>query len=612
MFVFIGYFNTTIHLPENKKNHYINLLSDGSSRETLLVAQVNEKLKPTFSMEKYVVTARSLGGKEAEGKVLLNLISEDSTATFSPGDIIILPADFSEIKPPLNPFQFDYSKYLGNLEISRQITVQQKEVKLKEKQKGGLREIAGNFREKIIFELRKYNFDPEEFAIIQALLLGQRQDVSKQLYDRYAAAGVIHILAVSGLHVGIILLLLNRLLRPVESLPNGKHLKTLLLLSLLWGFAFLAGLSPSVVRAVCMFSFIAIGTQLNRKSTTINSVFASLLFLLLINPYFIFQVGFQLSYAAVLSIVLIQPRLAELFEPQHWLPKFFWGIFTVTLAAQIGVLPLSLFYFHQFPGLFFLSNLVILPFLGVILGIGILLMILAVLDLLPAFLARSYEKLISYLNDFVEYISTIEEFIFDDVFFPESLMIAGYLLAAAVVLLLKKFNFRNICFFLTGIICFQIIYIVEKASAYKSETIIFHRSRNTLIGLKTENTMKLFHNLDTSASTLPLIKDYSTGRNLSFIEEVPIQNFYNVGQRKILQIDSAGIYDLSGLHTEIVLLSGSPKINLQRMIQRLQPKIIVADGSNYPSFIRQWKATSIQKNIPFHATGEKGAFIIDP
>ncbi|HZJ35944.1 MAG TPA: ComEC/Rec2 family competence protein, partial [Gillisia sp.] len=426
----------------------------------------------------------------------------------------------------------------------------------------------------------------------------------------YAAAGVIHILAVSGLHVGIILLLLNWVLKPVERLPKGKFIKTLLLLTLLWGFAILAGLSPSVVRAVSMFSFLAIGMQLNRRSSALSTLFISLLFLLLINPNFIFQVGFQLSYMAVFTIVLIQPFLFRLFTPKYKAIKYLWEIFTVTIVAQIGVLPLSLFYFHQFPGLFFISNLVILPFLGIILGLGILVMLLALTGLLPSILASFYGGMISSLNNFVAFVASKEDFIFQDIYFSVLLCVSAYLVILALILLLKNANIKNLSFFLLTLICVQVVLIYEKTSGEFEETVVFHKSRNTVIGVKKGQNLVLYHNLDTIASAQTFIRDYKTNLKLRTLEESNLKNVFQLSGKLVLLIDSTGVYELPGFIPNLIILTNSPKVNLDRIIEKLNPEMIIADGSNYPSYILKWKATGLSKKIPFHATGEKGAFIL--
>lgn len=608
IFFFIGILAASLHLPKNKPNHYVNFLPE-ASENIILRGRISEKLKPGHFQEKFILKAVDLNGKPVSGKVLLNITSDSLAPSLQIGDEIVVGADLIPINSPLNPHQFNYRKYMEDLGVLRQINAKGNEVLITKTGAGDLRSWAGTIRFDIITGLRSKDFKPDELAIIQALLLGQRQEVSQEIYSNYSAAGVIHILAVSGLHVGIILLLLNQMLQPLERFPSGKIVKTILILLLMWGFAVLAGLSPSVVRAVSMFSFVAVGMQLNRRTSILNTLFMSLLVLLLINPGFINQVGFQLSYAAVFSIVLIQPHLFEIYKGDSRLIKYFWGIFTVTLAAQIGVLPLSLFYFHQFPGLFFLSNLVILPFLGIILGVGIIVLLLALLNLLPNLIAESFGWMISLLNKFVAWAASHEDFIFQNIGFSLLLCISSYLVIIAFIFLLKDLRFRTIILFLSAILIFQSTLFFERFSAEETESVIFHKSRNTVIGDQKGGQFALYHNLGSDAFSYSFIKDYSTSKNIKGLQEGSLRNVYKMAGKTILQIDSSGIYEIPGMKPEIILLTNSARINMERMLNTFSPEIIVADGSNFPSLVRQWKETAANKKIPFHATGEKGAFI---
>ena len=239
---------------------------------------------------------------------------------------------------------------------------------------------------------------PNEIEIVKALILGQKKDINKQLYSDYAAAGAIHILAVSGLHVGIIYFILITLLRPLKRLFKHELIISIIIVISLWGFAFLTGLSPSVIRAVTMFSFFAFAKAINRETNTINTLFLSYFTLLIINPLWLFHIGFQLSYLAVLSILWLLPLFNKVYCPKNYFARKIWDIFTVTLAAQTGIFPLSIYYFHQFPGLFFMTNLIILPFLGVLLGGGIILIILSIFNVIPEWFALTYNYLIKFMN----------------------------------------------------------------------------------------------------------------------------------------------------------------------------------------------------------------------
>lgn len=607
----LGIATAYLHQPKNQPQHYINLQT---AEADVIQIRVIEILKPNLYNQPYIAEVETIFlGKNsipAKGKVLLNISKDSIQQDIKSGMKLLVPGKLTNIAEPLNPYRFNYRKFMQKQKVEKQLQLRKTEIQILPHTEKRLLTHISNFREQLILNLSEAKFSKDELAIMQALLLGQRQDISKEIYDEYAAAGAIHILAVSGLHVGIILLILNWLFAPLNYLKNGLVLKTIILILLMWGFAMLAGLSPSVVRAVTMFSFIAIGMQMRRKTSVLNSLFISLFILLLVNPYFIFQVGFQLSYLAVFAIVTIQPKLFKLWQPKFKIAKYFWSLFTVSIAAQIGVLPLSLFYFHQFPGLFFLSNLVVLPVLGLILGLGILVILLALLNLLPAILAEIYGNLIGLMNKFIAWVAGKEDFVFSDIHFDIWQNLSAYLLVFFFILLLYQKSFRNLVFFLCGIVIFQSSMLYSKIQHSTLESIVFHKPIKTMIGIDEPKNFTLYHNLEAKLQDEIRLKDYKTGRNINKIEEKIIPDILNTSMASILIVDSSAVYKLNDFNPDVVLLRDSPKINLERLIRILKPKIIVADGSNYHSYVSRWAKTAKKQKTRFHHTGENGAFRI--
>ena len=595
-----------LQLPENRAQHYLHQIK--TNPEAPLVLKILEKQKDDLYNHKFIAEVEELKGLAAEGKIMLLIPKDSSEIQININDKILAYAAFEQLPKQKNPHGFEYDEYLRNKNIYRQISLRNQFIILENKAIN-FQEIAESARTSIIEKLEEHAFKDDELAIIQALLLGDKKDISEEVHENYVDAGVIHILAVSGLHVGIILLILNYLLSPLNSFKYGRLLKIFLLIFLLWSFAFLAGLSASIIRAVTMFSFVAVGMQLKRKTNILNTVFASLLLLLFVNPLYLFDVGFQLSYSAVTAIVLFQPLIHNFWKPKHTVSKFLWSTFSVTLAAQAGVLPLSLFYFHQFPGLFFISNLVILPGLGLLIGLGILVIILAVLDVLPDFIARSFEVIIQLLNNFIEFVAHQEAFIFKSISFSLFQAIASFLLLFALFFFLKNTNVRQFKALLVATILLQAAFIYEKHEKVTSELIIFHKSRNSLIGTKENADLKLYSDWK-GASEANFIQAYQTEEGIHEVKSEEIQNFLIFKNQRILIVDSLGLYDFSNLEIDYILLRNSPQINLDRLLQCWKSATIIADGSNYPSYVARWKRTCEKTKTPFHNTREKGAFLV--
>ena len=609
VFLYLGFLTTYSHLPKNNPDHIINSFNTELKEESPpIVAEVIEILKPAKYQDRYILKLIELNSNDVEGKLLLNISKDSISPKLKIGQRLVTLGQFEDIQKNLNPYQFNYSRYMKVLGVHKQLNISNLQFEILNNSPTSVRSYAGKLRNHIIVNLKKQDFKKDELSVIMALLLGQRQELSSKIQQNYAAAGVIHILAVSGLHVGIILILLNWVLKFMDRWKYGKSVKTLFLLISLWGFALIAGLSPSVVRAVSMFSFVAIGMQLNRRTSVINTLFASLLILLLINPFYLFQVGFQLSYSAVFAIVVFQPSIMKIINTENKFSRYLWKIVSVTLAAQIGVLPLSLYYFHQFPGLFLLTNILILPFMGLILAVGIILILIILTGFNPIILSKTYAWMISALNNFVAYIASKETFLIKDISFSFMLCVVFSLFLISISFLLKKYDFKNLLLVFSSIILIQLVFIFEKYEKPNNEFVIFHRARQTDIAITHKNRIDYYtSNIQEKPS---FVKDYEIGNKIKIDTILIIQNIYSFSGKDILVVDSLGIYDLPNFNPKLVVLTNSPKVNLERLILKLKPAQIIADGSNYKNLIEKWKQTALTKKLPFHATGEKGAFII--
>lgn len=608
--VCIGMLLVNVHDQRQFKDHYSNVVSVESDSSRLIKFRIREVLKPTAYHDKYVIDILKIDDLSVSGKLLLNKEKDSLSNGLRVDDILMTTTSLSEVNIPLNPYQFNYNSYLKKQYIDHQLFVENETLLEVSSKSHTFYGHAARIRDKIDEKLKNYHFENDELAIIDALLLGQRKDISQETYNNYVNAGAIHILAVSGLHVGIILLILQSLFRPLERIKYGNYLKMFLIAIFLWGFAIIAGLSPSVTRAVAMFTVVAIGMNLKRPSNIYNTLAVSMFFILLLKPRFLFEVGFQMSYLAVISIVSIQPLIKKLWYPTNKIVRYFWDIFTVTLAAQIGVVPISLFYFHQFPGLFFISNLLVIPMLTLNLCFGIFVIVLALLNFLPQFIADTFGFCVSMMNDFVSWVSHQERFVFRDISFGILFVIVSYIGIIVVVSYFKRPNYRRLVAVLIAVLLLQGAFIFGNYQNRTDEFIVFHKNKFSLIGMKENETLTVATNLDSiNNSTDNVIRNYKVGNSIATIEISELQSIYPLKSEKLLVIDSLGIYNVKSFRPEYILLRNSPRINLNRLIDSLNPKLIIVDGSNFKTYAERWKATCEQQKIPFHQTSEKGAFV---
>lgn len=604
--VAIGMLSLTLHESKNLSRDYTHHDLNGNRAYTL---KIREVLKSNNFSERYVAQIKYMDSVAVSGKILLNISQDSLKSPLLVDDEIVVLTTLQPIAPPLNPHQFNYKKYLSNLGIAHQIKLASDNYFLNPEPTRTSFGKAARIRTFIIKNLKKEKFGSEELGVIQALLLGQRNEITAEIDADYKNAGAYHILALSGLHIGILLALLHFLLRPLEFLPKGRIIKLILIVALLWGFALLAGLSSSILRAVTMFTFVAYALYLNRPTSNFNILALSLFFiLLLLDPLLLFQVGFQLSYAAVFSIVWIFPLLQKLWVPQIWFLKKTWELVSVSLAAQLGVLPLSLFYFHQFPGLFLVSSLLILPFLTFILGFGILVITLSLTHSLPPFLVTFYDTVIRWMNTTIGTVAQQENFLFRNISFDSIQMILSYGIIISMVMALTKISYKRVMVFLAMIISFQSYILTNKYLTKQKETLVIgHITRNTALLHQTGEKITIHTNNHKASARMS--NDYAIAQNITKIEHRPINNTFLIGCERLLLLDSSMVQLPKGKTISTLLLTQSPKINLERLLDSVSPKLVIADGSNYRSYIERWKATCSNKKIPFHATSEKGALI---
>ena len=609
LFFVIGITTTLVHNDTFRANHYIHTQTNFDTNHQIQIT-VLEKLKNTTNNNRYSAQITQLDNKTASGKVLLNLKKDSITKDFVIGTRLKIEEQLVKNFKPNNPNQFDYGKYLETKGIYAQLFAETSQLKISTIIDKDIWYYTSTFRNKIIQNLEKNGFKKEELAVISALILGQQQDISPEVLRDYQYAGAVHILSVSGLHVGFILLFITFLLKPLPKNKYGNMIRLTVILVSLWLFALVAGLAPSVVRSAAMFSFVAIGMFLNRETNIFHTLLVSLFLILLVAPLFLFDIGFQLSYIALFFILWLQPMLKSLWEPKNKIVTYFWDIITVSFAAQIGAMPLSIYYFHQFPGLFFVTNLVLIPCLSVIMAIGVLLMLLAYFDFVPVFLSKIVEWSITVTNAYIKWIASIESFVIKDIPLSISLLIASYLLVFSWIIWFKKPNFTKTALALGSVLIFQILFVTTNwQSENKRELIVFNAKRNTIIGKRMGKKVILFTSdtLTENGFEKKMIQSYATANFCKISKSKSITNVIYFNHNKILIIDKASIYK-NTMNPDIIILRDSPKVNLERLLSCLKPKIIIADASNYKSYVAIWKQTCAKEKILFHSTYEKGFY----
>jgi competence protein ComEC len=298
------------------------------------------------------------------------------------GEQLTMRSSWGEIKNTGNPFEFDYKKYMNQRGFYYRTFVDSCNWYITGRSGFVLTIWTLKIRNKILDYFKKLNLSQSAFAVVSALTFGDSSYLDPDLKAAYINSGTIHILAVSGMHIALIFWLLQQITRPLMAWKNGIILRTMIVLSIIWMYSLFTGLTASVVRASVMFSFWMLGDAANRRVNIYNTISASALLLLIIDPQALFDIGFQLSYMAVLGIVVFYKDIFNWLFIRNKILVYIWSMIAVSLAAQLFTIPLTLYYFHQFPNYFLFSNIVALPLSTVILYGAIVALIIAPLKFL--------------------------------------------------------------------------------------------------------------------------------------------------------------------------------------------------------------------------------------
>jgi len=365
----------------------------------------------------------------------INLYVRTDSALYNYGDNILVQGSPTELNPPQNPDEFNYKRYLSFLSIYQQHFLEPASLQVISSGNGNVL-IATSLKLRNRFSrlLDEYITEPKEAAIAKALLLGNKSELDDEIINTYAASGAMHVLAVSGLHVGIIYGIILWLFSLLPTHYQKKWLIAAISIPLLWGYAFITGLSPSVLRAVTLFSIMATGSSFNRRTNMVNLLAVSAFILLVFKPYLLMQVGFQLSYVAVLGIIFLYPQIRKLWMPPYRFSLFFWDIISISIAAQIATLPLSILYFHRFPPYFLISNLLVIPAATLIVGVGIAFFTLSYFTLITQWLGWLLGSIIGVVNYVLTFIYGLPWSNWDNIYLNVSQTWVLYLLIAFLFL----------------------------------------------------------------------------------------------------------------------------------------------------------------------------------
>jgi competence protein ComEC len=600
IFVGIGGMRIAMDNPQRNPNHFSHFLK--KSQSCSLVVTLESQLRTSTTRTRYVAEVYQWNGQKTVGKIVVGFPKNKQNYTI--GGLYGITGVFLPLQPAVNPGQFDYSAYLKNKHWYGQLLVSNSK-SLAPPQKS-ISSIADGIRQTVHQRLKKH-LNESDLALVMALILGQQQDMNADLIQAYQKAGAVHILSVSGLHVGFVLIFIQTLLKPFPNTRRYRRVKIVMVILGLWSFGFLAGLAPSVLRSVVMFSGLAVGAYLRRSSNSYNTLFTSLFLILLWEPHALWDVGLQLSYTAVFFILWLHPILQNLWSPRSKIGRYVRDLLSVSLAAQLGTLPLSLYYFHQFPGLFFVTNLLLLPGMGVLMGLGLISVLMAYLNWIWSPLFKLLQWALDLMNRIIRTIAAQEEMVWSDIPMNLTAMLLLYGIIVMGIFAVERRNFYSCRNFLGSILVFQLaIFGIRHYHWQEDAWILFHQRKATLIAQQKHHQYLYLAKNKTDFTTLEAFA-FSRWIAPATMQDLRQHRFWLNG-KKIALVDEKGRFPKVRPH--ILIVTNNPRCGPESWLRRNRPDWVVLDGSNGYHFRKSWKECCYQLKIPFHDTSEKGSFSV--
>lgn len=615
--LWIFLFATGIFLSKQKadKSTFSHINQKGIFLVELTEAPITKKNSYLCRVKLINYTDSLLKTQPATGRAILYLAKDSASAKLLSGHRLLLETRFVAPDGVVNPDGFNYAAYLKRQGICATAYLPSGRWKIYDRNtKFSLFRLAETAQEKLMNIYRRFGIDGDEFAVLAALTLGSKDALHPELRQNYTTSGGMHILAVSGLHVGIIYMVLMFLLKSLNRNQRLKIIKTIIVILFLWIYAFITGLPPSVIRATLMFSLIAIGTSLDRRAQIYNTISASAFVMLLINPDFLFDVGFQLSFSAVVSIVYFQPKIAGWFIITNKALKWAWELTAVSLAAQIGTAAFSLYYFHQFPNYFLITNFVAIPFATLIIYTAIALFIVSGIPYISTLVAFVLHNLLRGLNISIEAIQALPySLIVTSINLMQLAAIFGFIVLFTIYISNKKFI--PLLISLLMLLVWSGVNLQKNfAKQNLKQFLVFSDNSATHIGFIRNGKCYFF---STNKDACKRVSgNFLLNNKIDFVNQVEDNSWFKggfvlfEGKKFLILTDERFHRKIADqpLSVDFLIIGNKLKPRIDDILHCITPSQIIVDRTISDWYTRRIEKTCALRNIPFYAIADRGAF----
>ncbi len=554
---------------------------------------------------------------------LLYLSKDSDFKSLNPGEHVYILGKLIPFAEPANPNAFNYSKYLERAGVSFRVwTTVEKVKRLDVPPAVTVAVFTGKLRDRITLFYEKNGLRGEELSVLKAMFLGDRSDLLPEDKRSFSYAGVIHLLAVSGLHLGIIYLMLLFLLKPLSG-RKLKNYRVAIVLIVLWSYAMITGLSPSVFRSAIMFSLVEIGTLLKRHSSVFHQLLASIVIIVLIEPYSIYKAGFWLSHAAVASIVYFYPKINTILNFRFVFFRWIWSLISVSVAAQIGTFVLSIYYFNMFPVYFIIGNILLVPLMAPVLMLA---SVSAILSLMP--FLNFAEIFVQPINDLIGFMIDVTHFTGElpgAVISNISISNIELVLFGMIFLSVLLFNYENrkiaIFMALISAVLLGVSFTGAKVKRLGDEALVIYSQRRLgFFNKLSNNENKVYLSDSLTAIKMGYICGGYWAKHNAMAPEIRVldENSSNAILFKIDTLRVLLLYKINKLPSlkfkpkvDFVLLAGSPRISVYEIVNSVSFKEIVVSSDNKPWVTKRLSAEAKKQDVLLYDVIKQGAWVCE-
>ena len=604
----------------NNRNWFGNISTGNNLVEVTIQEPVVEKTRSFKALASVNTVQKNNSSIAATGNIILYFEKDSSTLPPVYGSRLILLKPLQSIKNSGNPGVFDYKQYCLFQDITHQVFLKKEEfILIAGKKESVLKKFLFSIREKVLNILRINIQGEKEQGLAEALLIGYKDDLDKNLVQSYSNTGVVHIVAISGLHLGLIYGLLIQLLKPLRKRKSFRWIQPVVIILSLWLFSLLAGAQPSVLRSAVMFTCIVSGEILGRKTSIYNTLALSAFFLLCYNPFWLWDVGFQLSYIAVLSIVIFMRPIYNLLYIKNKILDLIWKLNAVTLSAQILTTPLSLYHFHRFPNLFLFTNFIAVPLSSLILLGEILLCAISLIPQLAIFIGKILTWLVWLMNTSIERIDSIPFSVWEGIriTIPQTILLIMATVGMSYWLIekVKSGLFAS----LSSLLFFFVLRSHSFIEANNQQKlIVYNIPRHLAMDVIAGNNYSYIGDPYLNDDDFSVNFHFNPSRILNRVREGRIPNLSQYGNcirfgtKRILIVNKSITFNsvLTKPTIDLIILYGNPRINIKDLVQVFNIRQLLINGSTPLWKINSWKKECDSLHISYYNVNEKGAFVM--